>query len=131
MKEFWLKKKVELSLVSEVKFDLDSFKGFLTRPSVNNTPEDILVLLICALVDRSPKFKSKRISIESRTAWYFEDEYDEEPEESLLKFDMVKFLFRIIPYKQDLTFKYISLESIKESANFLKLLMTKCTELVL
>ena len=56
---------------------------------------------------------------------------DEEPEDQLLKFDMVKFLFRVIPFKQDLIFKYISLESVKESANFLKLLMTKCTSLVL
>ena len=131
MHEFWLKKAVKLSLVSELRIELESFKGLLTRPSVNNSPEDILCLLICALVDRSPKFKNRRISIESRTAWYFDDEYGEEPEDSLSKFDMVKFLFRMILYKQDLTFKFISLESVKESANFLKLLMTKCTSLVL
>ena len=88
--------------------------------------------MICSLLDLAPKFKKQRISIESRTRWYFDEDYGEEPEEQLTKFDMVKFMLRMIPYKQDLTFKYISLEQVrKESANFLKLLMTKCTELLL
>ena len=45
---------------------------------------------------------------------------------------MVKFALRTLLYKQDLVFKSISFEGIKkESASLLKLLMTKCTQLLL
>ena len=63
---FWDKKRTKLSLVSEVKFDIEACRGLLTRPS-RHGPEEVLSELICSLVDSYPKFCKRRISVESRS----------------------------------------------------------------